>query len=86
VLFLIQKISCTNEYLSQDFTTTNPQDLLKVNIPILGDSLFNDVITYINDELWQNPMGKTGIQKCKEECKGRCVEYGISRQAMCFPK
>lgn len=86
IVLILYLINETQEHLSQDFTTTNPQDLLKENIPILGDSLFENVITYINDDLWLNPLGQTGVHKCKKECTGRCVEYGISGQAMCFPK
>ncbi len=72
--------------MSQDTATKNPQDLLKTNIPILGDSLFADVVTYINDDLWVNPNGMTGIEKCIKKCKGNCVEYGYSGLAMCFEK
>lgn len=86
IFFVLYLIDGTQEHLSQDFTPTNPQDLLKANIPILGDSLFENVITYVNDDLWLDPSGQTGIQKCKTKCNGRCIEYGISGQAMCFPK
>lgn len=27
---------------------------------------------------------KTGMEKCKKECKGKCVEYGITGNAYCF--
>lgn len=76
----------TQEHLSHDMTKANPHDVLKENIPILGDSLFDNTVTYINDDLWLNPSSKTGIQKCKEVCEGRCMEYGITGHALCFAK
>lgn len=74
------------EHLEADVTTQDPQKLLKLNIPILGDSLFKDVATYMNDDLWVNKHGQTGIQKCIKKCEGNCVQYGYSGQAMCFTK
>lgn len=73
-----------HEGLSKDFTTTNSTNLLKINIPLLGDSMFDNITTYVNDDLWKNPAGKTGIQKCHELCKGNCVQYGYTGDAMCF--
>jgi hypothetical protein len=29
---------------------------------------------------------KTGIQKCNEQCKGVCLEYGYYGSATCYPK
>jgi len=29
---------------------------------------------------------KTGMQKCKEKCKGVCLEFGYTGSATCYPK
>lgn len=87
LLFFILFVLCLiNNYSKEHLlkNTTNPQDLLKIHLPILGDSLFDSLVTYMNDDMWSNPSGKTGIEKCKMTCKGKCVEYGISGNAMCF--
>jgi len=88
ILILLCVISTYHENFSQDFTTDDPQLLLKINIPILGDSLFDNTILYGNDDLWKNPLGKTGFQKCIKECEnkkiGKCVAYGFTGNAMCF--
>lgn len=47
---------------------------------ILDDKLFNDIVTYDNDI-----DGRLGLDKCLEQCQGKCVEYGISGVAQCFP-
>lgn len=53
---------------------------------IMEDPLFKDVKTYNNDD---NPymLGqKNGLEKCLDECKGRCVEFGVTGIAFCFPR
>lgn len=74
----------TSEYLLQDFTSEDPHKVLKINIPILQDSLFENTITFVNDDLWKNPQGKTGIEKCYQLCNGTCVEHGVTGTALCF--
>lgn len=40
---------------------------------------------YENDpSIALNYSGKTGIEKCIEECDGNCVEYGVSGLAFCY--
>jgi hypothetical protein len=44
------------------------------------DKLFDDVYYYPNE-----PNGMTGWDRCRTECIGNCVEYGISGNSYCFP-
>lgn len=41
---------------------------------------FEDLVVYNND-----PDGRIGLDKCIENCKGYCVEYGLTGSAYCFP-
>jgi hypothetical protein len=41
---------------------------------------FEDIISYDND-----PNGRLGLDKCIENCRGYCVEYGQTGDAICFP-
>lgn len=47
----------------------------------LFDKLFDDVTTYGNDQ-----DGRLGLDKCLEVCNGICLEYGVTGNALCFPK
>ena len=76
----------SSENFIHDIFSEDQHKILQINIPILGDSLFDNVTTFTNDELWNNPLGKTGSQKCKDVCIGTCVNYGLTGHAMCFPK
>jgi hypothetical protein len=61
------------------------------NQGILHDPLFSDVIFFQNDKLKYNDdgtyVGDTGFDKCiTGGCtNGKCVEYGITGNAYCFP-
>ncbi|ARF08828.1 hypothetical protein Catovirus_1_878 [Catovirus CTV1] len=48
---------------------------------ILDDKLFDDVTTYENDE-----DGRLGLDKCIAANCGVCLEYGLTGNALCFPK
>lgn len=48
---------------------------------ILDDPLFGDVKEYQNDD-----DGRLGIDKCLENCKGNCLEFGVTGIAYCFPR
>lgn len=41
---------------------------------------FDDIIDYNNE-----PNGRMGYDKCIENCKGYCVEFGLTGDAHCFP-
>jgi hypothetical protein len=56
------------------------------------DKLFDDVSYYPNEYQKNYESGeqigkliKTGWIRCKEECPGKCMEYGISGHTYCFP-
>ena len=53
---------------------------------LLDDSLFNNVVTYNNDDDPYECGSKLGIEKCLENCPGRCIEFGITGIGYCFPK
>ena len=44
------------------------------------DNLFNNVFYYPNQ-----PDGTSGWVKCRSECPGNCVEYGVTGNSYCFP-
>jgi len=55
------------------------------------DEIFENVIHYPNeyekDNFTEENIGKIiklGIDKCKTECKGDCVEYGLTGHSYCF--
>jgi hypothetical protein len=54
------------------------------------DDLFKDLIYYENDESIKmieggETLGRMGLDKCLENCKGQCLEYGQTGVAWCFP-
>lgn len=75
-----------NKNITQTTNNENIQKTSKRNIPILEDSLFKNITIYLNDDLWENSDGSSGIEKCLFQCDGKCVEYGYSGDALCFPK
>ena len=81
----VHKLELFNSSNNNDINIS-PTDAINLNIPILGDKLFEDVIKYINDDIDSNPNGLTGVTKCINKCKGNCLEFGITGNAMCFPK
>jgi hypothetical protein len=52
---------------------------------LLDDSLFTNVVTYNNDDDPYECGSKLGIEKCLENCPGRCIEFGITGIGYCFP-
>ena len=46
------------------------------------DKLFDDVVLYES-----NPadFSDSGVYKCLQNCKGTCLEYGITGNTFCFP-
>lgn len=59
-----------------------------------NDSLLNGVVYYRNDPHGP-PCNIThcdqteylhGMCKCLKECTGNCVEFGVTNNAICFPK
>jgi len=51
------------------------------------DKLFDDVVYIPNKYVGDYPLNDIdilGIDKCLQECKGKCVEFGITGNAYCF--
>jgi hypothetical protein len=51
------------------------------------DKLFDDVVYYPNEygkDLDLGELLSTGWERCKMECPGHCVEYGIGGATSCF--
>jgi hypothetical protein len=51
------------------------------------DKTFDDAVYYPNEYEGNsniNDMITTGWVKCKQECNGNCVEYGVHGTATCF--
>lgn len=53
---------------------------------LMDDSLFTNVITFNNDDDPYAQGGKIGLQKCLEQCDGKCIEFGVTGIGYCFPK
>ena len=64
-----------------------------INDQYFYDKLFDDVYYYPNtyQKNYSNrkeeigKLLKTGWVRCKEECPGHCVEYGVGGASYCFP-
>jgi hypothetical protein len=46
------------------------------------DTLFSDVVFYESENVID---GILGLENCMKRCKGVCVEYGVSGDALCYP-
>lgn len=51
---------------------------------LLDDSLFANVITFNNDDDLYQCGSRLGIEKCIQECPGKCIEFGITGIGQCF--
>lgn len=60
--------------------TVDPNDV----IDILQDASFKDTIFFTNDEDPYADGKQLGLQKCFDQCKGTCVEFGVTGNAFCF--
>jgi hypothetical protein len=56
------------------------------------DKIFDDVTYYPNEYAKNYDTGEeigklliTGWVKCRKNCKGNCIEYGLSGDTYCFP-
>lgn len=80
-----------NNTICENFTLPNITKTIsvapgQVNTPsLLDDSLFANVITYTNDDDPYSPDGKTSIDKCLDNCNGKCIEFGPGSASFCFP-
>lgn len=72
-------------YFGEDLTVVGKNTLkneVRSGTDIMEDLLFKDVIMYQNDYTME---GELGLEKCIKDCKGRCVEYGVTGNTFCFP-
>lgn len=75
LVFFIFCIIISTKYRCEPFLTDEKKP------KFLYDKLFDDVTTYDND-----PDGRLGLDKCLEANCGVCLEYGVTGNALCFPK
>lgn len=96
VIFILVYCNVSKPYHNhtnlEHLATTNNQvqiDAMKKadtkKIDILDDPLFNDVVFYQNDDDVYLEGKKTGVDKCLDICTGKCVEFGMTSTAFCFP-
>ena len=68
--------------------TTDNKDLIHYNNDTINQSKINenayDVVNQIDKIDYSNV--KTGMDKCRENCKGVCFELGYTGNATCYPK
>jgi hypothetical protein len=58
---------------------------MAVDNQYMYDSLFNSTVGYNSDYIGDSEdLLETGWSKCKKECMGHCVEFGLSGFATCF--
>ena len=89
LIILVAYFSCsfenekfTNKYVANDHIYLGRR---RDGYDLLDDSLFNQVVTYTNDDDPYACGSKLGIEKCLEGCPGRCIEFGITGIGYCFP-
>jgi hypothetical protein len=78
-----EKEKFTSKYVANDHIYTGHR---RDGNDLLDDSLFNKVITYENDDDPYACGGRLGIDKCLDDCDGRCIEFGVTGIGYCFPK
>lgn len=84
---LIYSSNCNENFTSKHALNPNIyQGHRRDGIDLLDDSLFRDIIVYNNDEDPYEPGGRLGIDKCLDECSGKCIEFGVTGVGYCFPK
>jgi len=67
----------------KQFSNQMQQKGVKQGANILDSLLFKDVNIYESEHTIE---GELGLEKCIKNCKGMCVEFGMTGDAYCFPK
>ena len=86
IIILIILVFNNLEHYSKSSITNNKAGLKIENINsgtrTYDDKLFDDVVLYES-----NPAdySDSGVYKCLQNCKGTCLEYGITGNTFCFP-
>lgn len=73
----------TSEKNSSGTSSDIGKEVIRTGRDPYDDNVFADIITFNNDPIIN---GKLGIEKCIEQCKGKCVEFGMTGIGYCFPK
>jgi hypothetical protein len=71
----------TSKYVANDHTYLGYR---RDKYDLLDDSLFANMIVYNNDDDPYENGSKLGIEKCLDNCSGKCVEFGITGIGYCF--
>lgn len=66
----MQNSNCSNNFLKNN--NSNESKEPKID----SDKLYT--------KIYENEIGRQGLDICIEKCKGYCVEYGILGKAFCF--
>lgn len=90
LLIIILLISNKNEYFEiikansdmSKFSSKLSQKGIKQGSDALDGMLFEDVNLYQSEAVID---GELGLEKCIKNCKGMCVEFGMTGDAYCFP-
>lgn len=90
LLIVILLLSNKNEYYeviksdtdNKKFSLKLMQKGVRQNSDALSGMLFEDVNLYQSEPVVD---GELGLEKCIKDCKGMCVEFGMTGDAYCFP-
>lgn len=91
ILFIIWLLTVSqNNDMIEGLNTFNGR--MAVDDQYFYDKLFDDVTYYPNeydkDYDTKEEIGQlitTGWIRCKEECPGHCIEFGVTGNSYCFP-
>jgi len=93
ILIIIYLLYDKNEYYStiksdsdkeyRKFSTQMQQKGVRQGTDALDGLLFEDVNLYESEHTVE---GELGLEKCIKNCKGMCVEFGMTGDAYCFPE
>ncbi len=74
ILSVVLYLVCKREKFGDIISVKEIPDILDLR------QQFDDLIMYDN-----STNGRLGFDKCIENCKGYCVEHGLTGSAYCFP-
>lgn len=93
ILIIIYLLYDKNEYYStiksdseqeyRKFSNQMQQKGVRQGTDALDGLLFEDVNLYESEHTVD---GELGLEKCIKNCKGMCVEFGMTGDAYCFPE
>lgn len=88
-IFYIFYLYFKNKNIIEGLNTFNGR--MAIDDQYFYDKVFDDVTYYPNEYAKNYDTGEeigklliTGWVKCKQQCKGNCIEYGVSGDAYCF--